>query len=296
MKLAILYAGQGSQHPGMGKDLYEAYPAFRAAFDAAALDFDLHSVCFEDPDGVLNQTEYTQPCMVAFAAGVTAVLQENGVKADDLAGLSLGEYSALQAAGVFTAKQAVELAAYRGKAMADAAKGIDCGMTAVMNLDRDALAKCCEEASALGVVQICNYNCPGQLVISGAVEAVDAACEKAKAAGARRALRLPVGGAFHSPLMEPAKQELEKAINEAPFQAPVCPVYQNVDAKPYTDPAQIKANLIAQLTAPVRWTYIVKNMLADGVTEFTELGPGTVLQGLIKKVNPEATVESKSTL
>ena len=143
MKLAILYAGQGSQHPGMGKDLYEAYPAFRAAFDAAALDFDLHSVCFEDPDGVLNQTEYTQPCMVAFAAGVTAVLQENGVKADDLAGLSLGEYSALQAAGVFTAKQAVELAAYRGKAMADAAKGIDCGMTAVMNLDRDALAKGC---------------------------------------------------------------------------------------------------------------------------------------------------------
>ena len=161
MKLAILYAGQGSQHPGMGKDLYEAYPAFRAAFDAAALDFDLHSVCFEDPDGVLNQTEYTQPCMVAFAAGVTAVLQENGVKADDLAGLSLGEYSALQAAGVFTAKQAVELAAYRGKAMADAAKGIDCGMTAVMNLDRGAPAKCWEEGSALGVVQIFNLKCPG---------------------------------------------------------------------------------------------------------------------------------------
>ena len=147
-----------------------------------------------------------------------------------------------------------------------------------------------------GIVVAANYNCPGQLVISGAVEAVDAACEKAKAAGARRALRLPVGGAFHSPLMEPAKQELEKAISEAPFQTPVCPIYQNVDAKPYTDPAQIKANLIAQLTAPVRWTYIVKNMLADGVTEFTELGPGTVLQGLIRKVNPEAVVESKSTL
>ena len=296
MKLAILYAGQGSQHPGMGKDLYERYPAFREAFNAADLDFDLESVCFDDPEGVLNLTQYTQPCMVAFAAGVTAVLKENGVKADYLAGLSLGEYSALEAAGVFTAKQAVELAAFRGKAMADAAKGIECGMTAVMNLDRDALAKCCEEASALGCVQICNYNCPGQLVISGAVEAVDAACEKAKAAGARRALRLPVGGAFHSPLMEPAKQELEKAISEAPFQTPVCPIYQNVDAKPYTDPAQIKANLIAQLTAPVRWTYIVKNMLADGVTEFTELGPGTVLQGLIRKVNPEAVVESKSTL
>ena len=296
MKLAILYAGQGSQHPGMGKDLYERYPAFREAFNAADLDFDLESVCFDDPEGVLNLTQYTQPCMVAFAAGVTAVLKENGVKADYLAGLSLGEYSALEAAGVFTAKQAVELAAFRGKAMADAAKGIECGMTAVMNLDRDALAKCCEEASALGCVQICNYNCPGQLVIGGEKAAVEKAAELAKAAGARRALHLPVGGAFHSPLMEPAKQELEKAINEAPFQAPVCPVYQNVDAKPYTDPAQIKANLIAQLTAPVRWTYIVKNMLADGVTEFTELGPGTVLQGLIKKVNPEATVESKSTL
>ena len=296
MKLAILYAGQGSQHPGMGKDLYERYPAFRKAFNAADLDFDLESVCFDDPEGVLNLTQYTQPCMVAFAAGVTAVLKENGVKADYLAGLSLGEYSALEAAGVFTAKQAVELAAFRGKAMADAAKGIECGMTAVMNLDRDALAKCCEEASALGCVQICNYNCPGQLVISGAVEAVDAACEKAKAAGARRALRLPVGGAFHSPLMEPAKQELEKAIAEAPFQTPVCPVYQNVDAKPYTDPAAIKANLIAQLTAPVRWTYIVRNMLSDGVTEFTELGPGSVLQGLIRKVDPNAVVESKSTL
>ena len=151
-------------------------------------------------------------------------------------------------------------------------------------------------ASVDGVVVAANYNCPGQLVISGAVEAVDAACEKAKAAGARRALRLPVGGAFHSPLMEPAKQELEKAIAEAPFQTPVCPVYQNVDAKPYTDPAAIKANLIAQLTAPVRWTYIVRNMLSDGVTEFTELGPGSVLQGLIRKVDPNAVVESKSTL
>ena len=167
MKLAILYAGQGSQHPGMGKDLYERYPAFREAFDAADLDFDLRSVCFDDPEGVLNLTQYTQPCMVAFAAGVAAVLKENGVKADYLAGLSLGEYSALEAAGVFTAKQAVELAAFRGRAMADAAKGIECGMTAVMNLDRDALAKCCEEASALGCVQICNDHGPGQLLIGG---------------------------------------------------------------------------------------------------------------------------------
>ena len=208
MKLAILYAGQGSQHPGMGKDLYERYPAFREAFDAADLDFDLRSVCFDDPEGVLNLTQYTQPCMVAFAAGVTAVLKENGVKADDLAGLSLGEYSALEAAGVFTAKQAVELAAFRGRAMADAAKGIECGMTAVMNLDRDALAKCCE-ASALGCVQICNYNCPGQLVIGGEKAAVEKAAELAKAAGARRCIPLKVSGPFHTRLMHPAGDALD---------------------------------------------------------------------------------------
>lgn len=212
MKLAILYAGQGSQHPGMGKDLYERYPAFREAFNAADLDFDLESVCFDDPEGVLNLTQYTQPCMVAFAAGVTAVLKENGVKADDLAGLSLGEYSALEAAGVFTAKQAVELAAFRGKAMADAAKGIECGMTAVMNLDRDALAKCCEEASALGCVQICNYNCPGQLVIGGEKAAVEKAAELAKAAGARRCIPLKVSGPFHTRLMHPAGDALASAL------------------------------------------------------------------------------------
>ena len=186
MKLAVLYAGQGAQHPGMGREFYEDFSAFRAAFDSAALEFDLHRVCFEDPDGVLNQTEYTQPCMVAFACGVSAVLAEKGVQPSYVAGLSLGEYSALEAAGVFTAKQAIELAAYRGKAMADAAKGIDCGMTAVLNLDRDALTVCCEEASALGCVQICNYNCPGQLVIGGEKAAVDKAAELAKAAGGRR--------------------------------------------------------------------------------------------------------------
>ena len=187
MKLAVLYAGQGAQHPGMGKEFYEASSAFRAAFDAADLPFDLHRVCFDDPDGVLNQTEYTQPCMVAFACGVSAVLAEQGVKPAYVAGLSLGEYSALEAAGVFTAKQAIELAAYRGKAMADAASGIDCGMTAVLNLDRVPLAECCEQASALGCVQICNYNCPGQLVIGGEKAAVDKAAELAKQAGVSRA-------------------------------------------------------------------------------------------------------------
>ena len=204
MKLAVLYAGQGAQHPGMGKEFYEASSAFRAAFDAADLPFDLHRVCFDDPDGVLNQTEYTQPCMVAFACGVSAVLVEQGVKPAYVAGLSLGEYSALEAAGVFTAKQAIELAAYRGKAMADAASGIDCGMTAVLNLDRVPLAECCEQASALGCVQICNYNCPGQLVIGGEKAAVDKAAELAKQAGARRCIPLKVSGPFHTRLMAPA--------------------------------------------------------------------------------------------
>ena len=180
MKLAVLYAGQGAQHPGMGKEFYEASPAFRAAFDSAALDFDLHRVCFEDPDGVLNQTEYTQPCMVAFACGVTAVLAEKGVKPAYLAGLSLGEYSALQAAGVFTAKQAIELTAFRGKAMAEAAKGLACGMTAVLGLDREKLSACCEQAAETGCVQICNYNCPGQLVIGGEKAAVEQAAALAK--------------------------------------------------------------------------------------------------------------------
>ena len=237
MKLAILYAGQGSQHPGMGKDLYERYPAFREAFNAADLDFDLESVCFDDPEGVLNLTQYTQPCMVAFAAGVTAVLKENGVKADYLAGLSLGEYSALEAAGVFTAKQAVELAAFRGKAMADAAKGIECGMTAVMNLDRDALAKCCEEASALGCVQICNYNCPGQLVIGGEKAAVEKAAELAKAAGARRCIPLKVSGPFHTKLMHPAGDALAKRFASEHFGEMETPVLFNCLGHEKADPA-----------------------------------------------------------
>ena len=285
MKLAVLYAGQGAQHPGMGKEFYEGSPAFRAAFDSAELDFDLHRVCFEDPDGVLNQTEYTQPCMVAFACGVTAVLAQQGVKPAYVAGLSLGEYSALEAAGVFTAKQAIELTAFRGKAMAEAAKGLACGMTAVLGLDRTALSACCEQASALGCVQICNYNCPGQLVISGNIDAINAACEKLKAAGAKRALPLKVGGAFHSPLMQPAKEELEEAIKAVEVKAPKCPVYQNVDGMPHTDPAEIKANLIAQLTSSVRWTASVQNMIKDGADDFTECGPGKALQGMIGRID-----------
>ena len=283
MKLAILYAGQGSQHPGMGKDLYEAYPAFRAAFDAAELDFDLKRTCFEDPDGVLNQTEYTQPCMVAFAAGVTAVLKENGVQADDLAGLSLGEYSALEAAGVFTAKQAVELAAYRGKAMADAAKGIDCGMTAVLNLDRDALAKCCAEAADLGVVQICNYNCPGQLVIGGEKAAVDKAAELAKAAGARRCLPLKVSGPFHTTFMAPAGDALAKRFASEAFGAMQTPVLFNCLGREKTDAESIPALLEKQVQSSVYMEDTLRRLGELGVTDILEVGPGKALSGFVKK-------------
>ena len=283
MKLAILYAGQGSQHPGMGKDLYEAYPAFRAAFDAAELDFDLKRTCFEDPDGVLNQTEYTQPCMVAFAAGMTAVLRENGVQADYLAGLSLGEYSALEAAGVFTAKQAVELAAYRGKAMADAAKGIDCGMTAVLNLDRDALAKCCADAADLGVVQICNYNCPGQLVIGGEKAAVDKAAELAKAAGARRCLPLKVSGPFHTTLMAPAGDALAKRFASEAFGAMQTPVLFNCLGREKTDAESIPALLEKQVQSSVYMEDTLRRLGELGVTDILEVGPGKALSGFVKK-------------
>ena len=278
MKHAYVFPGQGAQAVGMGKDLYDNVPEAKELFEKAndILGFRITDIMFAGTE--------TEDIMA----------KALGVKPDAAAGHSLGEFSALVVAGALSFEDGLKLVSKRAMAMQAACEAQPGTMAAILGLEDHVVEEIC--ASVNGIVVAANYNCPGQLVISGAVEAVDAACEKAKAAGARRALRLPVGGAFHSPLMEPAKQELEKAISEAPFQTPVCPIYQNVDAKPYTDPAQIKANLIAQLTAPVRWTYIVKNMLADGVTEFTELGPGTVLQGLIRKVNPEAVVESKSAL
>ena len=212
MSLAFLYAGQGTQHPGMGADLYEQYPAFRQVLDRAQadLDFDLKTVSFSDPDGVLTQTEHTQPCMVAFATGMTAILAELGIRPDYAAGLSLGEYSALQAAGVFTPEQAVSLVAFRGKAMASAVTGRPCGMTAVLSLDREKLQEVCRQASDAGVVEIANYNCPGQLVIGGDQAAVDKAAALAKKAGARRCLPLKVSGPFHTSLMAPAGDALRE--------------------------------------------------------------------------------------
>ena len=292
---AYVFPGQGAQFVGMGKDLYENNPLAKEMFEKAneILGFRITDLMYAGTDEALRQTKVTQPAIFLHSVILAKTLGDQ-FQPDMTAGHSLGEFSALVAAGALSFEDGLTLVSKRAMAMQKACEAVPGTMAAILGLDDAKVEEAC--ASIDGVVVAANYNCPGQLVISGSVEAVDAACAKLKEAGAKRALRLPVGGAFHSPLMEPAKVELEKAINEAPFQAPVCPIYQNVDAKPQTDPATIKANLIAQLTAPVRWTYIVKNMLADGVTEFTELGPGNVLQGLIKKVNPEAVVESKSTL
>ena len=286
MKLAVLYAGQGAQHPGMGKEFYESSPAFRAAFDSAELDFDLHRVCFEDPDGVLNQTEYTQPCMVAFACGVTAVLQQKGVRPAYVAGLSLGEYSALEAAGVFTAKQAVELAAYRGKAMAKAAEGIDCGMTAVLGLDRAALAECCEQAAEPGCVQICNYNCPGQLVIGGEKAAVEQAAALAKEAGARRCIPLKVSGPFHTRLMAPAGDALAERFRTENFGEMKIPVLFNCLGREKADTDTVPALLVKQVQSSVHMEDTLRRLGELGVDHILEVGPGSALSGFVKKTLP----------
>lgn len=283
MKLAILYAGQGSQHPGMGKDLYEAYPAFRAAFDAGELDFDLHKVCFEDPDGVLNQTQYTQPCMVAFAAGVTAVLKEKGIRPDYVAGLSLGEYSALNAAGVLDAKTAIELTAFRGKAMAKAAEGIECGMTAIIALDRETLQACCDKAAALGVVQICNYNCPGQLVIGGEKAAVDAAVAAAKEAGAKRCLPLKVSGPFHTTLMHPAGDALAERFKSVAFGPMETPVLFNCLGHEKSEADTIPTLLEKQVQSSVYMEDTLRRLGELGVDTILEVGPGKALTGFVKK-------------
>lgn len=285
MKLAILYAGQGSQHAGMGKDLYEAFPAFRQAFDAAAdaLDFDLHRVCFEDPEGVIGETQYTQPCMVAFAAGVSAVLADAGVKADWLAGLSLGEYSALQAAGVFTARQAVLLAACRGKAMAQAAQGVESAMLAVLGLSRERLTACCGQASVLGCAQICNLNCPGQIVIGGEKAAVTEAGRLALEAGARRCLPLKVSGPFHTRLMAPAGEALRRRFETESFGALQTPVLFNCLGREKSPQDTIPGLLIRQVQSSVYMEDTLRRLGELGVEHIIEVGPGRALTGFVKK-------------
>ena len=293
MKHAYVFPGQGAQFSGMGKDLYENNESAKALFEKAdeILGFRITDIMFGGTADELKQTKVTQPAVFLHSVILAKVL---GVKPDAVAGHSLGEFSAWVVSGAVSFEDGLRLVSKRAMAMQKCCENRPGSMAAILGLDDAVVEQACADID--GVVVAANYNCPGQLVISGADEAVDAACARLKEAGARRALRLPVGGAFHSPLMEDARAELEQAIAEVEFHTPVCPIYQNVDAQPQTDPEKIKANLIAQLTAPVRWTQIVRNMLADGVTEFTELGPGNVLQGLIKKVDAEAAVESKAAM
>ena len=286
MSLAFLYAGQGSQHPGMGADLYEAHPAFRAVLDAAGVDFDLKTTMFTDPDGVLNLTEYTQPCMVAFAAGMTALLAERGIVPDYAAGLSLGEYSALQCAGVFTAPQAISLAAFRGKAMAAAAAGRPCGMTAVLGLDREKLQEACRQAAGAGVVEIANYNCPGQLVIGGEQEAVDKAAALAKGLGAKRCLPLKVSGPFHTSLLAPAGDALREKFRETAFGAMRIPVLFNCLGREMGPEDTIPALLGKQVQTSVYMEDTIRRLAELGVDTIVEIGPGKALIGFVKKTAP----------
>lgn len=296
MRRGFLYAGQGSQHPGMGADLYEAYPAFRAVYDGARLDFDLKEVSFTDENGVLSQTQYIQPCMVAFAAGLTAVLAERGIVPEAAAGLSLGEYSALHAAGVFDAETAVALAAFRGAAMAEAAAGIDSAMVAVLGMAREPLLRACEAASARGVVTIANYNCPGQLVIGGERAAVEEALRLAKEAGARRCVPLKVSGPFHTALMAPAGEKLRARFSDMQFGSMRIPVIFNCLGDVMGPGDSIPALLVRQVQSSVCMEDSIRKMASMGLDALVEIGPGKALSGFAKKVAPEMPVHAVETV
>jgi len=287
MKKAYVFPGQGSQFPGMGKELYNNNPQAKQLFEQAneILGFKITDTMFAGSEEDLKQTKITQPAIFLHSV-VLALIQGDTFKPDMVAGHSLGEFSALVANKTLTFKDALVLVSKRAMAMQKACEINPSTMAAILNLDDKIVEQICAEISNAGnVVVAANYNCPGQLVISGSINGINIACEKLKAAGAKRALVLPVGGAFHSPLMEPAKIELEAAINGTNFSKPICPVYQNVTASAISEPEQIKKNLIAQLTAPVKWTQSVQQMVADGATQFIEVGPGKVLQGLVKKIS-----------
>ena len=288
---AYIFPGQGAQFSGMGLDLYENSPTAQQLFEKAnsILGFSITDIMFEGSAEDLKQTKVTQPAIFLHSVILAKTLGET-FKPDRVAGHSLGEFSALVAAGALTFEDGLNLVSQRAQAMQKACEIKPSTMAAVLGLEDEVVEKICEDTK--GVVVAANYNCPGQLVISGEVEAINRACEAMKEAGARRALVLPVGGAFHSPMMEPAREELAAAIENTTFSKPNCQIYQNVTASPITDKDEIKANLISQLTAPVRWTQSVQQMIEDGAKHFTEVGPGKVLQGLVRKINRKAETAS----
>lgn len=289
---AFVFPGQGAQFSGMGKDLYNNYPHAKEMFEKAneILGFRITDIMFEGTDEQLKQTNVTQPAIFLHSVILSRCI--DNFDPQMVAGHSLGEFSALVAAGAMSFEDGLRLVSARAQAMQKACEAKPSTMAAVLGIEDSIVEDICNQIK--GVVVPANYNCTGQLVISGETGAIQEACEQLKAVGAKRALPLAVGGAFHSPLMEPAREELEKAINETPFNTPICPIYQNVDAQKHTDSKTIKENLIKQLTAPVRWRQIVENMWNDGAREFIELGPGSVLQGLVKKIAPESITSGKS--
>ena len=293
MSTAYVFPGQGAQFPGMGKDLYENNAEAKALFDKAdeVLGFSLSAIMFEGTAEELKETKVTQPAIFTLSVIMAKLLGED-FKPTMVAGHSLGEFSALTSVGALDFESALKLVSARAMAMQKACEIKPSTMAAILGLTDEQVENIC--ASTAGVVVAANYNCPGQLVISGEIEAIEAACESAKEAGARRALVLPVGGAFHSPIMEPARAELAAAIESTEFHTPLCPVVQNSVAKAVSDPAEIKQNLIDQLTAPVKWTQSVQQMVASGVTDYVECGPGKTLQGLVKKIDRSTNVSGVS--
>lgn len=284
---AFVFPGQGAQFVGMGKDLYESSALAKELFEKAnnILGYRITNIMFDGTDEELKQTKVTQPAVFLHSV-ISALCMGEAFKPEMVAGHSLGEFSALVACGALNFEDGLKLVYARAMAMQKACEAKPSTMAAIIALPDEKVEEICEQVNAEGEICVpANYNCPGQLVISGTIEGINKACELMKAAGAKRALPLKVGGAFHSPLMQPAKEELEEAIQKTNFNAPKCPIYQNVDAKPHTNPEEIRKNLVAQLTAPVRFSQSAKNMIADGATDFTECGPGVVLQKLISKID-----------